>query len=238
MTTQSVFHPANQRGHVTFDWLESFHSFSFGNYYDPAKLGFGALRVINDDIIAPSRGFGTHPHRDMEIITIPLKGTVLHRDSLGTEGTINSGEVQMMAAGTGILHSEYNPRDDLELRLFQIWIIPRAAGLTPNYQQMNYEALSGQVRWLVSPLPQHEDMETLRINQDAYIGLIEFHDEAIELKTPLPQLGTYILSVEGEVQVNDQILNTRDAYGHWEGKTTLKAKAGSRALVFHVPNIA
>ncbi len=234
MQQQSVFHPALDRGHVKIDWLESFHSFSFASYYDPKKMGFGALRVINDDIIAGLQGFGTHPHQDMEIITIPLQGSVLHQDSLGTKGTVDAGEVQLMAAGTGIRHSEHNPIKG-DLRLFQIWILPNKNGLTPNYQQMKYESHPGHITWLVSPKKQFQEQNTLVINQNAFVGLIEFNGEEKLIDTPEAGLGTYILSVEGNVEVNGQILASRDALGHWEAATNLKGELGSRALIFHVP---
>ena len=239
MSNSTVFHPANERGQVHIDWLKSNHSFSFGQYYNPEMMGFGVLRVINDDVIAPARGFGTHPHRDMEIITVPIAGQVLHRDSLGTEGTVSRGEVQMMAAGTGILHSEVNPSATEALKLFQILIIPREEGLKPGYQQMKYETSPGQVRWLVSPLGDHAGQETLRINQDAHLGIIELGHEELELATPLASQGTYFFLIEGEATVNgDHQLKARDALGHWEKLTKITGKAGSKALIFHVPAIS
>tara|TARA_R110000868_G_scaffold72133_2_gene210378 strand:+ start:200 stop:910 length:711 start_codon:yes stop_codon:yes gene_type:complete len=236
MTTQTVFHPANDRGHVKFDWLESHHSFSFGNYYDPNKMGFGALRVINDDIIAGNTGFDTHPHKDMEIITIPLQGRVLHKDSLGTEGDIKTNQVQMMAAGTGIRHSEHNP-DSETLKLFQIWIIPRENGLAPSYQQMDYQVSAGEIKWLVSPGKTFENQETLVINQDAYIGLAELDASEINLNSPRPGLGTYILNVSGEIEVNGQQLRERDGYGHFESASVISGAEGSKLLIFHVPRL-
>lgn len=234
MQQQTVFHPADERGHAKIDWLESFHSFSFASYYDPTKMGFGALRVINDDIIKGQQGFGTHPHQDMEIITIPLQGSVLHQDSLGTKGTVDAGEVQLMAAGTGIRHSEINPRDE-DLRLFQIWIMPNQAGLEPNYQQMKYDTKPGQLKWLVSPSNDFQGDKTLVINQSAYIGMIEFNDEEVELDVPQEGLGTYILNVDGSIQVNGKELSSRDAFGHWDKKTKLAGTSGSKAIIFHVP---
>lgn len=234
MQTESVLHPANGRGHVKIDWLESNHSFSFSSYYDPQKMGFGALRVINDDIIAANQGFGTHGHQDMEIITIPLQGSVLHRDSLGTEGTVDVGEVQLMAAGTGIRHSEHNPEGEA-LKLFQIWIHPRQLGLTPSYQQMTYELEPGKPKWLVSPAKEFESQKTLVINQNAYVGIIDLGNESIKINTPEQGLGTYILNIEGSLSVNKNLLQARDAFGHWEEQTHLAGEQGSKALIFHVP---
>tara|TARA_R110000868_G_scaffold117600_15_gene312554 strand:+ start:59106 stop:59816 length:711 start_codon:yes stop_codon:yes gene_type:complete len=236
MSTQSVLHPASSRGHVKFDWLESFHSFSFGHYHNPQKMGFGALRVINDDIIAGETGFDTHPHKDMEIITIPLQGRVLHKDSLGTEGDIKTNQVQMMAAGTGIRHSEHNP-DAETLKLFQIWIIPRENGLKPTYQQMDYVLESGQIKWLVSPEKSFRDQPTLAINQNAFIAMVELGEHALELEAPMAGLGTYILNVSGRFNVNGVELASRDAYGHWESGTEIRGESGSKLLIFHVPQL-
>lgn len=234
MSQSIVHHPSLDRGHVKMDWLESHHSFSFASYYDPKKMGFGALRVINDDIIEGGRGFGTHPHQDMEIITIPLQGSVLHQDSLGTKGTVSVGEVQLMAAGTGIRHSEHNPQN-IDLKLFQIWIIPRSNGLKPNYQQMKYEVDIGKPTWLVSPKELYQGQPTLVINQEAYVGMVEFDQNTLTLDVPAEGLGTYILVVEGEVVSNGIKLRSRDALGHWENQTTLSADRGSKAIIFHVP---
>lgn len=235
MQTNAVLHTAENRGHVQMGWLQSHHSFSFGEYYNPQMMGFGALRVINDDVIAAAKGFGTHPHKDMEIITIPTQGKVLHRDSLGTEGTIGVGEVQMMAAGTGILHSEINPLPDTDLKLFQIWILPREAGLKPGYQQMEYTSERGEVRWLVAPSLTHAGQQTLRINQDAFIGIVELGENNIKINTPIKGLGTYIFVIDGSIEVGEILLNSRDAFGHWSESVTIGGKSGSRALIFHVP---
>ncbi len=234
MQQSTVLHPSHERGHVKMDWLESHHSFSFASFYDPRKMGFGALRVINDDIIEGHQGFGTHPHQDMEIITIPLQGSVLHQDSLGTKGTVNVGEVQLMAAGTGIRHSEHNPQA-IDLKLFQIWIMPNQNGLKPSYQQMSYEASAGKVTWLVAPSDQHQGDKTLVINQDAYVGISELDENDLELQAPKEGLGTYILVVKGELEVNGTKLQSRDALGHWESKSLLKGTKGSKVIVFHVP---
>ncbi|MBH47222.1 MAG: hypothetical protein CME71_03525 [Halobacteriovorax sp.] len=236
MNTQTVHHPASERGHVKFDWLESFHSFSFGNYYHPAKMGFGALRVINDDIIAGETGFDTHGHKDMEIITIPLQGRVLHKDSLGTEGDIKINQVQMMAAGTGIRHSEHNP-DAETLKLFQIWIVPRENGLKPSYQQMDYTLSQGKIKWLVSPTQTYKSDATLVINQDAFVGMAELGNESLKLETPMAGLGTYILNVSGSLSANGVELNQRDAYGHWDSHTEISGELGSKLLIFHVPTL-
>ena len=135
----TILHQANTRGHANHGWLDSWHTFSFANYYDPKRVHFGALRVINDDIIDGGRGFGTHPHEDMEIITIPLAGALAHKDSMGNSSTIEHGEVQIMSAGTGIAHSEFNPNPDQPVNLLQIWVMPGRLGITPRYEQKKFE---------------------------------------------------------------------------------------------------
>ncbi|PIP88625.1 MAG: hypothetical protein COW01_13890 [Bdellovibrionales bacterium CG12_big_fil_rev_8_21_14_0_65_38_15] len=234
MQQSIVLHPSHERGHVKMDWLESHHSFSFASFYDPRKMGFGALRVINDDIIEAHQGFGTHPHQDMEIITIPLQGSVLHQDSLGTKGTVSVGEVQLMAAGTGIRHSEHNP-EAIDLKLFQIWIMPNKNGLKPNYQQMSYTVSAGKVTWLVSPSETYQGDKTLVINQDAYIGIVEFDGSELEIDSPSEDLGTYLLVVDGQIDVNGTKLDARDAIGHWDKTTRFKGSKGSKVIIFHVP---
>src|SRR5271154_1830951 len=137
---QSIFHPASQRGQANFGWLDSHHSFSFGQWYDPAKIHFGALRVLNDDIVNGAGGFGTHPHDNMEIISIPLVGSLAHKDSMGTDGVIKTGDVQIMSAGTGIAHSEFNASKTEPTNFLQIWIIPKVKNIKPRYEQKEFKA--------------------------------------------------------------------------------------------------
>jgi redox-sensitive bicupin YhaK (pirin superfamily) len=160
--------PAKERGRTAIDWLDSWHSFSFGDYYDPDHMGFRSLRVINDDRVAPGSGFGMHPHRDMEIVTYVLDGSLQHRDSLGTGSVIRPGEVQRMSAGTGILHSEYNPSPTEAVRLLQIWLLPERRGLKPGYEQRDFPAAQRQGRLRLVASPDGRD-ESVTIHQDADI---------------------------------------------------------------------
>jgi len=166
MAIQIEKYPASERGYADHGWLKANHSFSFAQWYNPERIHFGALRVLNDDTVAPGMGFGTHPHDNMEIITIPLFGAVSHRDSMGNEGTIPAGEVQVMSAGTGVTHSEFNRNQNAELKLFQIWIIPNERNVTPRYDQYKIDPLSHQNRFaqLISP---NKDGEGIWIHQDA-----------------------------------------------------------------------
>ena len=168
MTTQMTFYPASERGSANHGWLQANHSFSFGGWYNPNRMNFGVLRVLNDDTVATGAGFPTHPHDNMEIITIPLSGELHHKDSMGNEGAIRAGEVQVMSAGTGITHSEYNGNSAAELKLFQIWIIPNKRNVAPRYDQFTIDPSSHHNRFaqLVSP---NEDGEGVWIHQDAYI---------------------------------------------------------------------
>ncbi len=164
---------ASERGHFDHGWLDTFHTFSFADYYDPEHMGFRTLRVINDDRVAPGRGFGTHPHRDMEIITVVLSGELQHRDSIGNGSIIRPGEVQRMSAGTGVMHSEVNPSRDEELHLLQIWILPERRGIAPGYEQKNFppDARRGQLRLVASP---DGSDGSVSIHQDArlYVTLL------------------------------------------------------------------
>lgn len=166
--------PAAQRGHVNFGWLDSHHSFSFGEYYDPRHMGFRSLRVINEDRVTAGAGFPTHPHRDMEIITLILDGAIAHKDSMGNGATIRPDEVQVMSAGTGITHSEYNPDAANGAHFLQIWVIPDRQGITPRYDQKAYPRAErlNQLKLVLTPAPQDDEIV---LNQDAriYLGALE-----------------------------------------------------------------
>ncbi|MFM2135185.1 MAG: hypothetical protein RL021_585, partial [Bacteroidota bacterium] len=137
---KTVFHPSNERGHADHGWLNARHSFSFASWYDPSKIHFGMLRVLNDDTVAPGKGFGLHPHNDMEIITVPLSGSLQHRDDMGNTAVIHAGDVQVMSAGTGVFHSEFNPSESEPVSLFQLWIFPKEKGIAPRYDQKYFSA--------------------------------------------------------------------------------------------------
>lgn len=211
-----VVHKAEDRGFANHGWLQASHSFSFANYFDPDKIQFGALRVLNDDIIAPKMGFGTHPHDNMEIITIPLSGKLKHRDNMHDNWqTIEAGEVQVMSAGTGIQHSEINGSQDEYLSLFQIWITPYQKDVTPRYDQkhFNIEDRKNKLQVLVSGFGD-KDEGSLKINQNARISRIDLSKgNAFSYNLMNDQNGVYIMNIHGEINVHDHIINSRDAVG-------------------------
>ena len=169
----TVLHKANTRGHADHGWLNSHHSFSFANYYNPERMNFGVLRVLNDDVVAEGRGFGTHPHDNMEIISIPLAGDLEHKDSMGTSAVIKEGDIQVMSAGTGIYHSEYNKNKDKEVRFLQIWVFPNKQNVTPRYDQITLEKVEtkNQFYQVLSP---NQDDQGVWIHQDAWFNLGKF----------------------------------------------------------------
>lgn len=201
--------PAAERGHANHGWLDTFHTFSFANYYDPEHMGFGPLRVINDDRIAAGRGFGTHGHRDMEIITYVLDGAVAHKDSMGTGSTIRPGDVQRMSAGRGVLHSEFNPQPDAATHMLQIWIEPDVAGIAPEYEQKSFDDADkrGKLRQVASP----DGAEgSLRIHQDVrlYAGLFD-GAEAADLSLAAGRRA-WVHVARGGITVNGQALKAGD----------------------------
>ncbi len=201
---------SNERGHTKIDWLDSRHSFSFGEYYDPGNIHFGPLRVMNDDIIQPGEGFPTHPHRDMEIVTIILEGTVTHKDSSGGEGTITVNKIQRMTAGKGILHSEFNASDTEILKLLQIWFIPNKQGLTPSYEQIKFSHEEKKNKLLKVVSGKKED-GIIFINQDAEIFLSDL-EAGIKLNHEVKNnRGVYIQLVDGTLIVNGKKIKKGDA---------------------------
>ncbi len=205
-----TLHKSTERGSTKFKWLESFHSFSFGRYINPKRISFGKLVVFNDDTILPEKGFSTHPHDNMEIITIVTDGTLEHNDSMGSSTMITAGEIQVMTAGTGITHSETNPSKEEAVHLFQIWIEPRQYGLKPSYQQKKFDQalFKNKLYCVVSGA---KEKDHLGINQDATLHLANLDKEIIiehELKS---KRGAFIFSIEGSIKINDQIINSRDS---------------------------
>ncbi len=201
--------PSAARGHLNFGWLDTKHTFSFGQYYDPAQQGFSDLRVINDDIVQPGMGFGTHPHRDMEIFTYILQGALEHKDSMGTGSVIRPGDVQMMSAGSGIRHSEYNPSNSDLVHLLQIWIVPNQIGVAPRYQQVNFDASEkrGKLRLIISP----DSAEgSLNVYQDVrvYAGLFD-GDESAELPLAAGRYA-YVHVASGSLELNGMKLSAGD----------------------------
>lgn len=206
----TIIHKSSERGKVNHGWLKANHSFSFANYYDPNKEQFGALRVLNDDIVEAGYGFGMHPHNNMEIVTIPLKGTLRHKDSTGNEGLIKAGDVQIMSAGKGIMHSEHATADE-DVNLFQIWVLPKVTNIEPRYDQRTFDISDSANKWqiVVSPDEKHQ---ALFINQDAYFSLGNF-DTATSYHINKNGNGVYLMVIEGEIEINGSVLANRDAIG-------------------------
>ena len=233
---KTVFHPAASRGHANHGWLDSHHTFSFANYYNPERMNFGALRVLNDDIVAPGRGFGKHPHDNMEIISIPLAGDLEHQDSMGNTTVIKQGDVQVMSAGTGVFHSEYNKNADKEVRFLQIWMFPREKGVKPRYDQitMNGQMEHNQFNQILSPNPNDDGVW---VHQDAWFHKGDFDAGAsttYELKKS--GNGVYVFVLEGEVTIGDQQIGKRDGFGMSElDSFEMTANADSKVLLMEVP---
>lgn len=211
---KTTVHRAGTRGSADHGWLKAKHTFSFGNYYDPERVHFGALRVLNDDLVAPGKGFGQHPHDNMEIITIPLAGSIAHQDSMGNSATIQSGEIQVMSAGTGITHSEFNPSNTEELNLLQIWIIPNKRNVEPRYDQQILDLVPMENAWsqILSPDP---DDAGVWIHQNAWFHLGDFEagtTSFYDLKEDFSN-GLYVFVIDGTVDVAGQTLNKRDGMG-------------------------
>lgn len=230
------FRRAHERGYAEHGWLKSYHSFSFADYYDPQHMGFGPLRVINDDWIAPGMGFGTHPHQNMEIITYVLEGAIAHQDSMGNGSTIRPGNVQYMSAGTGVRHSEFNPSATEHTRLLQIWIAPDVPGKTPRYSEKTFSAAekNGQLRLVASP-DGEQDSVAIRQNARLYIGQFDGDQQAdISLS---PQRLTYVHLARGELSVNGVPLQEGDAV-KLQDESSLHLSAGKQAevLVFDLPH--
>ena len=234
---KTLYHPNHSRGHANHGWLNSFHSFSFANYFNAQKMNFGLLRVLNDDTVAPGMGFGTHPHDNMEIISIPLSGDLRHRDSMGNETTIKEGEIQVMSAGSGVTHSEFNPNKNVEVKFLQIWIIPNERNVTPRYDQQKLLDANEKntLHQVLSPSP---DDEGVWIHQNAWFHMGRFDEnEVIEYKWKSNDNGLYAFVLDGGFETDLHKLNTRDALGIWDTEQiTLKATAAeSRILLIEVP---
>ena len=233
---KKVFHPASSRGAADHGWLQAKHSFSFANYYNSERVQFGALRVLNDDIIAPGMGFGTHPHDNMEIITIPLDGTLEHKDSLDNIGVIETDEIQVMSAGSGVYHSEYNKNKDQSVSLLQIWVFPNKKNVTPRYDQKNIKDLK-KVNSFYPIVTPNQNGPGMWIHQDAWFHLGEFDKETrINYNINKEGNGVYAFLIEGSVQIDGESLEKRDALGIWDTeKFELLANQNSRVLLIEVP---
>lgn len=234
---KSILHKATTRGKAQHGWLQSFHSFSFGEYYDSKRMNFGALRVLNDDTVAAGMGFSTHPHREMEIVSIPLEGVLEHKDSMGNTAVIRSGDIQVLSAGTGISHSEYNKSNETPVKFLQIWILPNRKEIPPRYDQisLNISDRHNQFQQILSPYPEDDGVW---INQKAWFHISNL-DAGIELCYKLKSKknnGVYIFILTGSVEINQQELSIRDGFGVWDTEDfTVKANLNSELLLIEVP---
>lgn len=232
-----IFHKAEERGYANHGWLKANHSFSFANYYNPAKMHFGALRVLNDDYVEGGMGFGMHPHDNMEIITIPLEGDLAHKDSMGNGTTIKHGDVQVMSAGTGIRHSEFNANADKPVKLLQIWIFPNKQQVEPRYQQITLAKNDAEkIRQIVSP---NMNDAGVWIHQNAWIHLVQLNQNE-QVSYPIKQSGdgVYAFNINGQTQVDNHLLKMRDAIGITETENITIENIGtekSEMILIEVP---
>jgi quercetin 2,3-dioxygenase len=233
---KTILHKASSRGHANHGWLDTWHTFSFANYYNPSRIHFGTLRVLNDDFISAGEGFSMHPHDNMEIITIPLEGAVEHKDSMGNSSVVSAGEIQVMSAGTGIYHSEYNPSKEKDLRLLQIWVFPEKRNTEPRYSQISLsEVAKPDVLYQVVS-PNEEDQGTW-IRQQAWFQMGELSGGwrgKYHLKNP--HSGVYVLVLEGKVNVAGQSLERRDGLGIQDVETfDIRVEEPTKLLLMEIP---
>jgi len=233
---QTILHKAETRGHANHGWLNSYHSFSFASYYNPDRMHFGALRVLNDDTVDAGKGFGTHPHDNMEIISIPLEGDLEHKDSMNNVAVIKNGDIQAMSAGTGIYHSEYNKDREHRVKFLQIWVFPNKKNVEPRYDQvtLKVEDRHNKLQQILSP---NAGDEGVWIHQDAWFHLGKF-DKGVSTnyQLKLKGNGVYVFVLNGDVKINDQMLHTRDGYGIWDTDSfSITAETDAEFLLMEVP---
>ena len=235
-TMNTVIHKAETRGHADHGWLNSHHTFSFANYYNPERMHFGVLRVLNDDKVSPGKGFGTHPHDNMEIISIPLEGDLEHKDSMGNEAVIKEGDVQVMSAGTGVFHSEYNKNKDKDVKFLQIWIFPNKKDVKPRYDQISIRDIAKENEFYQVLSPNAED-DGVWIQQNAWFHLGSFDEgKAANYSLKSKDNGVYAFILEGEVEIEGQQLGPRDGFGIWDvDEIDVNSKSDSRILLMEVP---
>lgn len=233
---KAVIHKAATRGHADHGWLNSYHTFSFANYYSPERIHFGELRVLNDDTVKAGMGFGTHPHDNMEIISIPLEGDLEHRDSMGNVAVIEEGDVQVLSAGTGITHSEFNKNKDKEVKFLQIWIFPKEKNGTPRYDQISIRDIAKDNAFYQVLSPNKDD-QGVWINQDAWFHIGKFtKGNSDEYTIKKEGNGIYVFVLEGEAEINDEKLSKRDGMGIWDiDSIHVKATENARLLLMEVP---
>lgn len=232
----TVLHKANTRGHANHGWLDTNHTFSFAHYYDPNRMHFGALRVLNDDFVDGGKGFGRHSHDNMEIISIPLSGDLEHKDSMGNVAVIKQNDVQILSAGTGIYHSEYNKNPDKKVNFLQIWVFPKQQNIAPRYDQKSFkpEARENKFMQIVSP---NQNDEGVWINQDAwfYLGTLKKGFQS-DYTLKQKENGVYAFVIDGDVTINGQSLNRRDGFGVWDtDKVSVTADSNAELLFMEVP---
>ena len=233
---KKTFHASETRGEANHGWLHAKHSFSFAQFFNPERIQFGALRVLNDDIIAPKMGFASHPHNNMEIITIPLEGALEHKDSMDNIGVVAADEIQVMSAGTGVTHSEYNKNKDQPLNLLQLWVLPNQQNVVPRYDQKNITSLK-KTNTLYPVITPNHDGPSMWIHQDAWFHLGDF-----DQKTTVPYSlhkegnGVYVFMIEGAASIEGESLGKRDALGLWETEDfSITVEENSRILLIEVP---
>jgi len=233
---KTVIHPSTTRGHANHGWLDTSHTFSFANYYNPERMNFGALRVLNDDFVEGGMGFGMHAHDNMEIVSIPLSGDLEHKDSMGNTKVIRQHDVQIMSAGTGVKHSEYNKNKDKPVNFLQIWVFPKERNITPRYEQKSFlpEHRINQLQLVVSPSGTEG---SIQINQDAWFHLGTFKKNfSANYKLKEPNNGLYVFVIEGEIELAGKHLAKRDGAGIVDtNEVNIKAKGDAELLLMEVP---
>ena len=233
----TVLHKANSRGDANHGWLHSRHTFSFANYHDPERMNFGVLRVLNDDRVSAGMGFGTHPHQNMEIISIPLEGDLEHKDSIGNVAVIRSGDIQVLSAGSGITHSEYNRNKDQDVKFLQIWVFPNEQDVAPRYDQITLDTndRKNKLQQIVSP---NADDAGVWIHQNAWFNVTDLEsgkELTYNLNDP-ERNGVYVFVLKGDATVNKQSLNNRDGFGVWNiDHLSIKADSDTQLLLMEVP---
>ncbi len=234
---KTALHKAATRGHASHGWLDSWHSFSFSGYFDPSRIRFGALRVLNEDTVAPGAGFGRHPHDNMEIVSIPLEGSLEHADSMGNTAIIRQGDVQAMSAGTGIVHLEKNAAADAAVKFLQVWVTPNRRNVSPRYDQKSFsdKDLSDRLATVVSPMGSADG--GVQVYQDAWFSLGRFGKGALtEYQLKKEGNGIYVFLIEGDITVNDIVLNRRDGLAvEEENKLSISVNEASFILLLDVP---
>jgi len=233
---KTIKHTADTRGEANHGWLKSHHSFSFANYFNQDRMNFGMLRVLNDDEVSGGKGFGKHPHKNMEIISIPLSGDLEHQDSMGNTTVIKEGDIQVMSAGTGVRHSEYNKNKDQAVKFLQIWVIPNQENVEPRYDQISTLDLKKENEWYQVLSPHKED-QGVWIHQQAYFSMGDFtQPTSLTYNLKDSKNGVYIFVLEGNLKVETEELTRRDALGIWDTDSIeVKADAHTKVLLMEIP---